>query len=114
MDVVKNRAELVNEAAFNMGVLSTGQVLDSADAARIDLSIDPMLLQLSQDRIIDILDTAAIPSEFFFSLSVLLANAAGPGFGIPFSKDVKDMHEAYLKRSASTGASYDTLPLPYF
>lgn len=114
VDTTKTRAELTTEAAFLLGILESGQTLEGADSARIDINIDPLILQLAQDGVVEIFDTENIPSEYFYSLTVLLANNCGPGFGIPYSKDTKDLHEGMLRRTASSGPSYGTLPLDFF
>lgn len=113
-DATKTRAELVTEAAECLGIIGTGQSLEDEDENVIDRKVDPLLEQLAADQIVEIEDEAEIPSKYFKALGELLANASATAFGMPYSEEKKRVFEGQLKKTASSGPTYEILNTTYY
>jgi hypothetical protein len=113
-DITKTRTDLIARAATELGVLPSGQSLSDEDRDTIDGLIDPLLLQLSFDGVVDVPDTDAVPSELFIALARLLANEAAPSFGQPPSADVRMEQELLLRRLSAMRATRETLKTTYY
>lgn len=113
-DIFKTRADLIGRAATELGKLVSGQNLEDEDAATINALIDPLVRQLSMDSVVDIGSAEKIDPEFFIPVARLLANEAGPSFGIPKSPDITFMEEMTLRRLSATRPTFEPLKVNYF
>lgn len=113
-DVVKTRVDLVERAATELGALPSGETLDPGDQATIDDLVDPLIMQLSLDGVVDVSDTDAIPSEWFLPLAKLLANVAAPSFGQQESPEVKALQERMLRKITATKPTFQVLKTTYY
>lgn len=114
-EITKTRQQLINEVAYSkLRVVGTGQPLEPEYSNEIDNKIDPLLAQLSLDRICHVGNSEAIPSELFDGLAGLLANLCLPMTGKQFSPDIKDYYEATLKRVTSNRTTHEVIQTDYF
>lgn len=113
-DISKTRVQLVERAATELGKLVSGQNLETEDSTTIDDLVDPLLAQLSSDNVVGIDDDEAIDPVYFLPLARLLANEAGPSFGIPKSQDLKADDEALLRKLSSARPTFEKLKVDYF
>lgn len=86
----KTRAELINQALTNLGVIAEGQSIDAETIAKMDKIVDPALSELSDLDIYYVNDAGSIgPSDgdiedsAFLSLAAYIANAACAAFNLP-------------------------------
>jgi hypothetical protein len=114
MNITKTRAQLIREAADKLNIVGTGQVLEAEYAERIDNNVDPLLLQLASDGICEVVSDDAIPSEWFDSISGLLANISAPVGGKGFDPQVKLFYEMMLRRITASSPSYVVQEAEYF
>jgi hypothetical protein len=114
MNITKTRQQLVREAADKLSIVGTGQVLEAEYADRIDSNVDPLLLQLASDGICEVVNDTSIPSEWFDSISGLLANICASVGGKTFDPQVKMFYEMQLKRLTSNNPSYNIQEVDYF
>lgn len=114
VDVTKTRTDLIERAATELGALPSGETLSDEDRETIDNLVDPLVMQLSLDGVVDVADTEAIPSEWFISLARLLANEAAPSFGQQTSRQVKDDNEAKLRKLTASKPTFQTQKGTYF
>jgi hypothetical protein len=77
----KNRAELVEMAADELGLSSSGNSVEAEDAAKIDAKLDGLLAELELRGVASVPDLAEIPVEYCGPLSELLANENSVTFG---------------------------------
>lgn len=83
MAVTKTRADLIEQALANLGVLAAGQTPAAEDFDTVDGHVDQTFAALSDLDIVTVTDDAAIPIAWFQPLSVLLADDAAMEFGLP-------------------------------
>lgn len=114
VDLTKTRTELVNEAASKLQAVGSGQSLAAEDGETIDAKVDPLLLQLSVDSIVDVTNDDEIPGEWFDAIACLLANLCADDFGKQYDPGKKTVYEAQLKKLTSSGPTYETLAVDYF
>lgn len=113
-DPFKTRAQLIERALKNLGVIEPGEAPSSEDSDTMDGLIDPLLSQLAVDQIIYIGDPEQIELEYFLPLARLLANIAGPDFGSPINEGAKATDEALLRRMTASKPTYERLKAVYF
>ena len=113
-DITKTRADLIERAASELGVLPAGQSLSDEDAATLGALVDPLLQQLSLDDVVEIADSDAVPVEFFLPLARLLANEASPSFGIAYSLDAKLENERQLRRLTAARPTRERQKATYY
>jgi hypothetical protein len=113
-DITKTRADLIERAASELGVLPAGQPLSDEDAATLGALVDPLLQQLSLDDVAEIADSDAVPVEFFLPLARLLANEASPSFGIAYSLDAKLENERQLRRLTAARPTRERQKATYY
>lgn len=113
-DITKTRTDLLERAATELGVLPSGQPLSDEDAATLRALVDPLIRQLSLDDVADVPDVDTIAPEYFLPLARLLANEAGPSFGVAYSRDTKFENERQLRRLAATRPTRETLKTTYY
>ena len=113
-DITKTRADLIERAASELGVLPAGQPLSDEDAATLGALVDPLLQQLSLDDVAEIADSDAVPVEFFLPLARLLANEASSSFGIAYSLDAKLENERQLRRLTAARPTRERQKATYY
>lgn len=79
---MRNRSELIHQAAKRLGILAAGQSLAADDYGDIDALLEPLVEELAARRIFALGDTEAIEDAAFLSLADLLALKAAPSFGL--------------------------------
>lgn len=113
-DVTKTREDLIARALTELGKLVAGQNVEEEDEQTVDDLVDPLLQQLSIDGVVYIGNPDAIEPEYFLPLARLLANEAGPSFGIPKNEDIKRLDETTLRRLTAGRPTYQPLVVDYF
>lgn len=113
-EITKTRTQLIERAATQVGVLTSNTPLEVEDSDTIDNLVDPLLLQLSLDRVVDVRDTDAIPAEYFLPVAMLLANTAATSFGQQFNPEVKLEQERILRRLTATRPTYAVIEGVYY
>lgn len=113
-DTVKTRAQLIQRALKNIGIIEPGEAPSSEDYATVDDLIDPLIAQLAADQIAYISDSDAIELEYYMPLARLLGNAAGPDFGSAINEQAKAIDEQILRRLTASKPTYETLKVSYF
>jgi hypothetical protein len=78
----KTRTELVNQALYNLGVLTIGQSAGAEEFNLVDGLVDPMIEDLIARDIVFIEDVDAIEEKYFLHLAHLLAGHAASLFGM--------------------------------
>lgn len=85
----KTRAELIERALFNMGVLAVGQTIQPEDVAKMDGYVDPTVDLLAGLQIYYVQDAGSagptggdIDDAIFFPLADYLAMKAAVGFNL--------------------------------
>jgi hypothetical protein len=117
----KTRAQLIERAGINLGLVQPGEALSSEDYNTLDNLVDPVVDQLAADSIIYISDagtsgdpsSGSIDAETFLALAALLANYAGPSFGSPINDDAKNRDQGTLRRISATKPTYAPLRPDY-
>jgi hypothetical protein len=113
-DLFKTRTQLKERAAKDLAIIEPGEALSTEDDATFDGLIDPLLAQLSVDKIAYIGDSEEIPLELFLPLARLLANMAGPDFGSPINEEARIADEKTLRRLTTAVATTETVRAKYF
>lgn len=94
----KTRAQLVAQAADELGIVGSGQSLADEDEDKIDGRVDGLLGELAIRGVVDVADETAIPVEWCGPLSELLANEVATVFGKPKkSQAEREMIEERLR-----------------
>lgn len=114
VDVTKSRAQLLERAGIDLGLVQPGEALSPEDYNTLDNLVDPVIGQLSADRIIYIDDPDAIDVAVFLPLASLLANYAGPSFGSPINDAAMFRDQNTLRRISAGDATHETLKVKYF
>jgi hypothetical protein len=109
----KNRAELVEMAADELGLSSSGNSVEAEDAAKIDAKLDGLLAELELRGVASVPDLAEIPVEYCGPLSELLANENSVTFGRQRMarsdrEGVEDRLKVMVQRVAPAKATMDT------
>jgi hypothetical protein len=113
-DTTKTRAQLIERAGINLGLVQPGEALSSEDYNTLDNLVDPVIAQLSADHIILIQDTDEIDVALFMPLAAVLANMAGPSFGAAINDDALVRDQNTLRRLGATQPTYEALRVDYF
>jgi hypothetical protein len=113
-DTTKTRAQLIERAGINLGLVQPGEALSSEDYNTLDNLVDPLVDQLSADNVIYVQDRDAIETELFMPLAAVLANYAGPSFGSPINDAAMMRDEGTLRRINSTKPTYTPLQVDYY
>jgi len=114
MELVKTRLQLINEAASKLQIVGDGQPLDAESEGKLDDKIDALLLQLASERIAEVANDEAIPSDWFDPIASLLANRARSDFGQQFDPGLDQYQKALLKKVVSGRPSYAVQEAEYF
>ncbi len=77
----QTKAALIDQVAFNLGVLAEGQSIESDAYDRINERVDPVVLGLSVRGIVDIANTNDINTEWFLDLADCVTDACSTVFG---------------------------------
>lgn len=114
VETTKTRDELIREAADRLQIVGSDQVLEPAYADRIEVNVDPMLMQLAADEICQVANSDFIPSEWFDALAGLLANMSSAIAGKQYDPQIKVFYELALRRTVASSPSYTVLESEYF
>lgn len=114
VDIVKTRAQTIERAGVDLGLVQPGEAISPEDYNTLDGLFDPLIAQLSADRVFDILDADAIQVSIFLPVASLLANYAGPNFGSPINDAALMRDQNTLRRIASTDPVYSPMRGEYF
>jgi hypothetical protein len=114
MQLTKTRDEVIREAADKLTLAGTAQPLEAEYGEKLDSNLDPLLLQLAEDDICEVVNPGYIPAQWFDAISGLLANICAPLGGKTFDPRIKEYYEMQLKRLTSTGPSYSVMETDYF
>lgn len=114
VELSKSRDDLIREAADRLQIVGTDQDLEEAYAERINVNVDPLLLQLTADGICNITNSNDIPGEWFDAIAGLLANICAGIAGKQFSPDIKVFYEMALRRVVAASPSYAIQETEYF
>lgn len=114
VDVVKTRAQIIERAGTDLGLVQPGESLSPEDYNTLDNLFDPLIAQLSAERIISISDADAIDVKIFLPVASLLANYAGPSFGSPINDQAMIRDQGTLKRIEATDPVYAPQHGEYF
>ena len=100
----KTRAELIDQALINLGVIAEGQSIDADLVDKMDGVVDPACAELSELDIYYVQDAGSlgpsggdIPDSAFLSIAAYVANAACSAFNLP--ADAKLMALSQLAES---------------
>ncbi len=110
----KTLTELKSEA---FGILTGNdpfQAPATEELETIGVYVDPLLEQLSVDCTVSIPDSDEIPEEYFLPLARLLANTAGPRFGVAMDEAAKERDERALRRLSASRPTFEVLRADYF
>lgn len=113
-DVVKTRAQVIERAGIDLGLVQPGEDLSPEDYNTLDNLYDPLIEQLSADRITSILDASEIKVAVFMPVASLLANMAGPSFGSPINDQAMIRDQNTLRRIEATDPTYQPQQGHYF
>lgn len=114
-EITKTREQLIERAATELGVLTSGEALSDEDSDTFDNLVDPLVRSLSLDNVVTIGDVEeSIEAEFFLPLARLLANEAAPAFGQQYSRDVKLENERQLRRLSAARPTGEALKAVYY
>jgi len=108
------RREMIDQAAFKLGALATGQTLSAEDLAALDTITTMLLDQLAEDEIVFIADDSEIPASWVPYIAGLLANLAAPDYGGSFSGDTKNRLEYVLRKLVRGKETYEEQTPDYF
>lgn len=110
----KTRADLVNQALANLGILAAGQTADTEDYDAVDGHVDQMFASLEARDVATIDNEDEIPAEWFQSLATLLADDAAAEFGAPSNPAIVMMAENTLREINRGKPTYQPLRADYF
>lgn len=113
-DTTKTRAQLIERAGINLGLVQPGEALASEDYNTLDNLVDPLIEQLNADSVIYIPDSNAVDVSVFLPLAALLANQAGPSFGTAINDQAMTRDQGTLRRINATRPIYAPLQVDYF
>lgn len=108
------RQELVERALANLGVLSAGQTPSAEEYDIVDGQVEGVFGELSAKGVITITDYDAIPQELQSILSSLLANDAGPKFGVPSDEKMQIVLENQIRIIVRGRPTGEVLQTEYF
>lgn len=115
MSITKTSAELIAEAATDIGALSPNEVLSSEDYATFDSKLDGLLETLNEDEELYFPDKEEIPFAAFLPLARLLGNVAGSAVvGAPLNDAAWERDVRALRRVYATKPTYQTTKAEYF
>jgi hypothetical protein len=110
----KTRQELIYRAAKLLSLIEPGEAPASEDYDSLDGMVDPLVEQLSEDQIYYLADPDAIPPAIFEPVARLLANMAGPDFGVPINDDARRRDEQTLRRMGGAKPTGEVMKTVYY
>lgn len=108
------RQELVERALANLGVLPSGQTPSVEDYNVVDGQVEGVFGELSAKGILTVPDYDNIPQELQSLLSSLLANDAGPKFGVPSDEKMQVIWENQIRMIVRGRPTGEVLQTEYF
>lgn len=114
VDTVKTRAQLVERAGVNLGLVQPGEALSSEDFDTLDDLVDPVLAQLAAENIYYVGNSDEIDLEIFLPLASILANHAGPSFGSPINDAALFRDQNILRKLNSSDPTYQPQKAVYY
>lgn len=130
MNVTRTRSDLIHAVLAKLGVLSTGQPVESDDYNAVDTYVDGLVNELAARGVCYVADSGEqgaessgnIPAEWFDALSICLTDAASAEFGAAgqfyqarFSEDANNPGAEMRLREMTRGRpTYQTLRTMYF
>lgn len=113
-DTVKTRAQLIERAGVNLGLMQPGEALSAEDYATLDNLVDPVIELMADDSVIVIADSENIELSPFIPLAAVLANYAGPSFGTPINDAALERDKGTLRRISATRPNYSKSTPDYY
>jgi hypothetical protein len=113
-DLSKTRAQLIERAGINLGLVQPGEALSSEDYDTLDNLVDPVIAQLNADHIYYVQDADTIDLAPFIPLAAILANMAGPSFGAPINDDALVRDQNTLRRLSASEPTFEIQRTEYF
>lgn len=111
----KTRADLVDEVADLLNLTGPGETLASEDRTKIERRIDPKIEDLAARRIVYIADADNIDDAYFEPLAALVAEVAGPSFGVPRNLEARLVAEDRFREMGGDGwTDGDVVKAQYF
>lgn len=114
MALTKTRADLVNQALSNLGVLGAGQTASTEDYDSVDSHVDQTFASLEARDIATIDNEDEIPAEWFQALSSILADDAAAEFGTASNPALVLQAETTLRQINRGKPTYAPLRVDYF
>lgn len=115
MSTTKTSAELINEAATDIGALGPGEALSAEDFATLSGKLDGLIETLNFEEEIYISDKEEIDAAYFLPLARLLGNVAGSAIvGAPLNDEawVRDVRS--LRKVIASRPTYTVIKTNYF
>jgi hypothetical protein len=113
-DLTKTRAQLIERAGINLGLVQPGEALSSEDYNTLDNLVDPVIDQLNGDNIVYIDDPDSIDPTVFLPLAAIVANQAGPSFGTAINDQALMRDQNTLRRLSASRPNYAPLQTESF
>ena len=114
IQVTKTRLQVIHEAADKLRLVGTGQPLEDEYREKLDGNFDPLAQELLAREICHIADDQAIPSEWFDSLALLLANKCAHLGGQQFDPNIEAFAVMNLLRLTATSPTYEPQEGTYY
>ncbi len=112
--LIKTAAELIDEAASDIGALGPGESLSAEDFVKFDNKLDSLLEMLSMEGVY-IADKDEVPAAFFLPMARLLGNVAGAAVvGAPLNDPAWDRDVHLLRRLSASRATYEPIKADYY
>jgi hypothetical protein len=107
---MKTRAQLIQQALTNLGIIAEGQSVSDQDVEKMDTIVDPAIAELSDLDIYFVQDAGSlgpingnIEDSAFLSLAAYIANAACPSFNLPYDVKLKALSDEAEKKLTTLG-----------
>lgn len=102
----RTSGDLVRRAAGRLGVLASGQSLETEDEALLQAEVDGLLLKLASRGVFDLADKDQIPDDALVPLATCLAAEVAADFGVDVVKfeQLKVLAERELRQIKAKSA----------
>jgi hypothetical protein len=109
--MVKTRAELIQAALEEIGVLAAGQSPSAEDSDKLERAIDPLLEELAAREIVYVANSNEIPAAVFGPLARRLGAEVAGAFSVTSGPSIED-EEWRLMRITAARPTYELLADP--